>query len=107
MAGYYPNKTPFLCAAKYEGVFPSVVWGTEFGPSELSKVLDIIKETRRTLKDFDVAVTGTTTWTDQVKDGEIVQSWKAAGANWWLEMITDWVGSKSNLIKRIGQGPPD
>lgn len=106
VAGYWPNKLPFYRAAKYDGVFPGAKFGVHFGPDELKDVLSIIKKRRNNLDGFEVISGGVTTGTDASKDAEIVQPWIEAGATWFMENITDWIGTEEELLTRIQKGPP-
>jgi hypothetical protein len=107
VAGFYPHTKPFYRAAKFDGVFPTTEFGTPLGPADLKQILTIIKQERGTLRNYEVVVTGSTENLEKVKNEGILQRWREEGATWWLEMITDWIGSKKELLKLIKRGPPD
>lgn len=106
VAGYHPKTAPFRRAAQYDGVFPMAAFGQSFGPNELKQVLSVIRNARETLQDYDVVVAGSTIGSEN-SEHEIIGSWQEEGATWWLEHITDWCGSKADLLARIQRGPPE
>lgn len=106
VAGYHPNTAPFQRAARYEGVFPMTAFGESFGPAELGDVLNVVRSERGTLHNYEVVVAGSTLQSTRNEEQEIIETWQQAGATWWLEHITDWFGSKAELVARIQRGPP-
>ncbi|MFX0169529.1 MAG: LLM class flavin-dependent oxidoreductase [Candidatus Hodarchaeota archaeon] len=106
VAGYYPNTKPFQRAAEFEGVFPTAEWGVDFSPSELEQVLRIIQRYRSNLDQFDVVVSPNPL-TDENELCESIRKWAEAGATWWLDILSSWRGSASQILRRIEQGPPD
>lgn len=107
VAGYHPNIAPFRRAARYEGVFPMAAFGQPFGPAELRDVIYVIRAERESLHDYEVVVAGSTLRSTRREEQEIIGAWQQAGATWWLEHITDWFGSKAELVARIQRGPPE
>jgi alkanesulfonate monooxygenase SsuD/methylene tetrahydromethanopterin reductase-like flavin-dependent oxidoreductase (luciferase family) len=105
VAGHYPHVKPFQRAANYDGVFATPIWGDEFGPQELHQMLQIVKQHRNSLDEFDVVVSPQFP-SDRKEAKDFVSQWKAAGVSWLLEIISPWLGSKTDILERIKQGPP-
>jgi alkanesulfonate monooxygenase SsuD/methylene tetrahydromethanopterin reductase-like flavin-dependent oxidoreductase (luciferase family) len=60
------------------------------------------EEVRERAVKGEVAVNGYS----QPDEGELVRSYEAAGATWWLENLHDMRGTPDDLLARIEQGPP-
>ena len=108
VAGTWPNKKPFQRAALYDGVFPiSVDWQKSLTPDELIQIIEIVKQNRPSLDNFDVVIAGNTPG-DQRKGDQIVKPYEQAGATWWCENINflRFSNSPKLLLERIRQGPP-
>lgn len=116
IAGYWPNKKPFLRAARWDGVFPLLRTGGEPG-SDVQELRDCVKFVRdaRGNDDFDVVHLGSPTpGDDPERAREIVAPYAEAGATWWLERFTpdafgaSWKGKWpfEAMLKRLAQGPP-
>jgi alkanesulfonate monooxygenase SsuD/methylene tetrahydromethanopterin reductase-like flavin-dependent oxidoreductase (luciferase family) len=107
VGGSYPFKTPFLRAARYEGVAPvHSKWPQPITPKHLEKILEIIQDERGNLDIYDVVVCGETSGTDSRKDTEKLMPWIKSGANWWLEDIHSLRAEFDELRERIRAGPP-
>jgi alkanesulfonate monooxygenase SsuD/methylene tetrahydromethanopterin reductase-like flavin-dependent oxidoreductase (luciferase family) len=107
VGGGIPHKAPFRRAARYEGVSPvHSKWPEPVTPQLLGDVLEIVRNQRRTLDDYDVVICGATSGTDSTKDREIVESWSQAGATWFQEDINGMRADIGELRERIRAGPP-
>ncbi|MHA1949456.1 MAG: LLM class flavin-dependent oxidoreductase [Candidatus Thorarchaeota archaeon] len=108
IGGGVPNKAPFRRAARYDGVAPvHSKWPEPVTPQLLESVLEIIREERGNVKNYDVVVAGATTGTDSKKDKSTIESWIQAGATWFLEDINGMRAGIDELRERIKAGPPE
>ncbi len=107
IGGGVPHKAPFRRAARFNGVAPvHSNWPEPVEPEHLVPILDIIKEKRGSLNDFDVVISGETSGTDGDADREKIQTWEDVGVNWWLEDINNLRATFDPLLERIRAGPP-
>ena len=90
-------------AARWDGwIGPADPWGKEWTPDDLASFRETIETERDTDQPYDIA------WADvsQPDDGEKVESYRQAGATWWVELI-DWGrGSYNEAFDRVAAGPP-
>lgn len=107
VGGGIPSKAPFKRAARYDGVAPvHSKWPEPVTPQLLEDVLEIIRNERGNLEDYDVVVCGQTSGTDNTQDREIVESWSEVGTTWFIEDINGMRAEISELRERIRAGPP-
>ena len=107
IGGGWPHKAPFRRAAKYDGVAPvHSAWPEPLKPIHVMDCVDIVMQERGNLTDYDVVASGETSGTDLKSDHEILESWAAIGATWWLEDIHGLRADIDTLRKRIRNGPP-
>ena len=107
VGGGIPSKAPFKRAARYDGVAPvHSKWPEPVTPQLLEDVLEIIRNERGNLEDYDVVVCGQTSGTDNTQDREIVESWSEVGTTWFIEDINRMRAEISELRERIRAGPP-
>jgi probable F420-dependent oxidoreductase len=115
VGGFWPNKTPFKRAAKWDGAFP--LFQAETAEQELAQLKEAVcflGETRKSDQPMDIVCTGITPGNDPVKASQIVRQYAEQGATWWLEGIAwyrlgirledKWPVEK--LRERVLQGPP-
>ena len=116
VGGFWPHKAPFRRMARWDGMFPL------FEEWELEKVLPLLREALAYVREqradpttpFDVAITGVTPGDAPAIATEIVSTYAAEGATWWLEGIAPYrVGLNYEdewpleaFHERIRQGPP-
>jgi alkanesulfonate monooxygenase SsuD/methylene tetrahydromethanopterin reductase-like flavin-dependent oxidoreductase (luciferase family) len=107
VGGGVPNKAPFRRAARYDGVAPvHSKWPEPVTPPLLNDVLEIVKEERGNLDNYDIVISGQTTGSDSTKDRETVESWFQVGTTWFLEDINGMRAEIDELRERIRMGPP-
>ncbi|NWF94865.1 MAG: LLM class flavin-dependent oxidoreductase [Candidatus Thorarchaeota archaeon] len=107
VGGMWPNRAPFIRAAKYDGVVPGRNWPDVLTPSDLKTILELIEARRTTLSGFDVAVGGITSGENRGRDENTLSPWIEAGATWWFEEINAVRDKTEELEERIRHGPPD
>jgi len=118
VAGKWPNKRPFLRAARWDGVVPLKQGGTMgevMTPGDLREVRDYVLEHRSVEAPFDVVVGGHTSGKDRADDAGIVAPYIEVGATWWVEDISPWTSAGWSwgapwpldaMRERIRSGPP-
>ncbi len=107
VGGGVPHKAPFKRAARFDGVIPvHSQWPEPVQPVHLTEVLEIVKNERGNLENYDVVICGETTGTDEEKDREILHPWIDVGITWWLEDIHSIRATLDVLRDRIRDGPP-
>ncbi len=104
--GLWPNERPFLRAARWDGVQPSVRGGGWITTDEMRECIRFVAENRSGGEPFEVAYSGETPGDDAEKAREIVSPWRDAGVTWWMEFVAHWRGSIEEMRLRIRQGPP-
>lgn len=77
------------------------VTGEPLTPTEVREIVAYVNTYREKANLFDVAVYGETS-ADQHKGATLVQSYREAGATWWIEAREAF----EELRERIRQGPP-
>lgn len=119
VGGFWPRKAPFRRAARWDGVFPlgqGLPFTEMLTPEDVRAMLSFVHEQRAQMglanKPFDVAHNGISAGTDQQADYALVQTYAAAGVNWWLEHLMPERWDNGNewpldtMRQRIRQGPP-
>ncbi|MFW9834193.1 MAG: LLM class flavin-dependent oxidoreductase [Candidatus Thorarchaeota archaeon] len=107
VGGGIPNKAPFRRAARYDGVAPvHSNWPEPVTPKLLGDVLEIVKNERGNLENYDVVICDQTTGTDDKQDREIVETWSEVGVTWFMEDINGMRAEIGELRERIRMGPP-
>jgi alkanesulfonate monooxygenase SsuD/methylene tetrahydromethanopterin reductase-like flavin-dependent oxidoreductase (luciferase family) len=83
VAAHWPNRAPLRRAARWDGVFPEHADGSRLTPSELTELLDYVRQHRDAANQFDAVIAG--------KSAEVtptdLAAYAAAGMTWWLESI--------------------
>jgi hypothetical protein len=120
VAGFWPNKPPMRRAALWDGVFPLKRRATQTGtgpgpapwsdlwlqPHELADAVMYVARHRANSGHFDVIATGATPTGETAKASELVNSYREAGATWWLEWLDEQRGTFAQMRKHIQKGPP-
>jgi alkanesulfonate monooxygenase SsuD/methylene tetrahydromethanopterin reductase-like flavin-dependent oxidoreductase (luciferase family) len=104
VAGNWPHKKPFHRAAQFDGVFPQRL-SRALTSEDFHKILGYIHARRTATAAFDVVASGSTSGTDNARDGALVASFAQAGATWWVEGF-DPLQTVEQVRQRIHQGPP-
>jgi len=102
VGGFWPNKSPFLRAARWDGVIPAKM-GSSVTPKDLRDILAIIKNQRTSKAPFDAAIIHRGTKTSNAKK---IQPYVEAGLTWWLESMYRWCNSPRDMRAHIRKGPP-
>jgi len=109
VGGFWPNKPPFRCAARWDGVIPlklgrtSDSWRPE--PEDLRPILTYLKKLGTTTTPFDITIIGFGQFENQAKIDRI-RLYAAEGVTWWLENLSAYRDSPKEMRARIHQGPP-
>ncbi|HKV54507.1 MAG TPA: LLM class flavin-dependent oxidoreductase, partial [Candidatus Binataceae bacterium] len=121
VAGFWPNKPPMRRAARWDGVFPlkmprvplvgltpgaapwSILW---LQPKELGEAVSYVRQHRTDAGPFDVIASGATPPGETAKGRELVNSFREAGATWWLEWLDETRGTFAHMREHIRKGPP-
>lgn len=116
VAGLWPNRAPMRRAARWDGVYalPSYEEEGDMTPPQVREMVSYIQEYRDADAPFDVIQKGETPGDDASRAAEIVEPYRAAGATWWLEVLSAWrYGHQGGgpwpmdaIRERILQGPP-
>jgi alkanesulfonate monooxygenase SsuD/methylene tetrahydromethanopterin reductase-like flavin-dependent oxidoreductase (luciferase family) len=119
VGGFWPLKSPFRRAARWDGVFPlgqGLSFTEMLAPQDVRAMLNFVHEQRDEAglasKPYDVIHCGISSGTDQQADRELAQMYMDAGVTWWLEhLVPERWGSWSAwpleaMRQRIRQGPP-
>ncbi len=106
VGGFWPHKTPFQRAAKWDGVIPLRAPGLLPQPIDIHQVIDYVSNHRSDKAHFDVANIGWTSGFDHKKDREKISPYLEAGMTWWLESLYTKQDSPLKMRKRIRDGPP-
>ncbi len=103
-AGSWPNKKPFMRAAKLDGVIPFNNETLYPELNEMKEIIRFISEYRDVENNFDIVGYGKTSGEDIEKSKEIIREFANVGITWWTEDIN--LNTKEEVLKRIQVGPP-
>ena len=103
-AGSWPNKKPFMRAAKLDGVIPFNNETLYPELNEMKEIIRFISEYRDVENNFDIVGYGKTSGEDIEKSKEIIREFANIGITWWTEDIN--LKTKEEVLKRIQAGPP-
>ena len=110
LGGYWPRKAPALRAARWDGFCPAKV-PDEHGdgyikPDDIRAIRTFIEAHRSSSSLFDLAAGGHSPVDDPAKARAHVESFREAGATWWIEFVLPDPGEEEEALSRIKQGPP-
>jgi alkanesulfonate monooxygenase SsuD/methylene tetrahydromethanopterin reductase-like flavin-dependent oxidoreductase (luciferase family) len=88
VGGTWPGRSPFLRAARWDGVFPMRA-NQPWEVADTAAVNDAIRAARTVREPFDLAVPGDTEPDDNSRRNRHAAH-QAAGATWWIEGIHPW-----------------
>jgi len=109
VGGFWPNKRPFLRAARWDGVIPlSAEGGFLMTPDQYRELLAFIRKYRPNESPLEVVNIGNSTaaGADGSKGVKKISQYTAAGVTWWLEILYSKHNSMAKLRQRILEGPP-
>ena len=107
LGGTWPNKKPFIRAAKFDGAMPiHKNFPQELNAEEVKKINTLIMENRDSTNNFEIMISGTGFFTPE-KRIEMIKPYIDAGITWWLEHVNTLMQpSVEAMRKLVQQGPP-
>ena len=111
VVGGWPSKKSMHRAIRYDGLLPAII--KESGqvsmdpirPSQLAEIKSFIDKNRESDIPMDIIIEGRTSEKEPVESMEIVNSYREAGATWWIEALWD-EPDLEKVFSRIKMGPP-
>jgi len=109
MVGAWPSERSMRRVLRYDGLLPNKlpVDGTAepFTHGDLRAMTAWIGERRGSLDGFEIVMDGSTPASERAAAVDTAESWREAGATWWIEQ--DWDDWSPDLVRaRIAAGPP-
>ena len=102
-------RAPLRRAARWDGFAPAAEDG-ELDPevlaADVSEVLRLRAVAGLAGDGFDVCASGMTPPLDRAAAIAAVERHAEAGATWWHEIVSDWLGGLDAIRRRIDAGPP-
>ena len=100
---------PLRRAARWDGFAPAAEDGA-LDPgvfaADVAQVLRLRTDAGLAPGCFDVCASGMTPAGDAGAAREVIAPYAAAGATWWLEIVSDWLGGLGAIRRRVAEGPP-
>ena len=108
VGGEWPeHRAPFRRAARYDGVHPLLFSvPPDRQPAAIAELVSFIRDQRDDDRPFEVVFGAETVGNGSSADQDLVAKFAAAGVTWWMEPISHWRGSLSDMRERIHLGPP-
>jgi alkanesulfonate monooxygenase SsuD/methylene tetrahydromethanopterin reductase-like flavin-dependent oxidoreductase (luciferase family) len=109
VGGFWPHRAPFRRAARWDGAFPSDAASgglRPLTPEQVDQVARYVARHRTSAQPFEIVLSGETPGDDRTRAGELIASYAAAGATWWLEPLHGFRGPLEAMRTRIRQGAP-
>jgi hypothetical protein len=111
VVGGWPSKKSMYRAIRYDGLLPAII--KESGqvsmdpirPNQLAEIKSFINENRESDIPMDIIVEGRTSEKEPAEAAQIVNSYREAGATWWIEALWD-EPDLEKVFSRIKMGPP-
>jgi alkanesulfonate monooxygenase SsuD/methylene tetrahydromethanopterin reductase-like flavin-dependent oxidoreductase (luciferase family) len=105
--GMWPNKKPFIRAAKYDGIMPiHKNFPQDLTPKELKEIISLVKENRSSDDPFELIVSGTGFFNPETRV-EQIQPYIDVGITWWLEHVNTLMQPSVNAMREwVKSGPP-
>jgi hypothetical protein len=110
VVGAWPRTKSMRRALRYDGLLPNVMGEDDkvrMGsptPDEIRQMKEYITVNRHQDTPFDIVIEGQTPGNDLEKAGAIVNSYRTAGATWWIEALWG-EPDLERVISRVKQGP--
>ena len=105
VGGYWPNKAPFLRAARWDGAFPLKHRGA-MKPQDFDALKAFIDEHRVADSPYDLVTMGYLRDKPKDQQRKTIDALASAGVTWWLESFFQLKHSNDALYSQIEQGPP-
>lgn len=80
IAGWWPNKAPYRRAARWDGVVPELVGGSQPELDDVVAIREFVTSIRGSVDGFDIVLNG-----HDVLARPDLDDFAAAGVTWWLE----------------------
>ena len=110
LGGFWPRKAPALRAARWDGFCPAKVPDEQgdgsIKPADIQAIKTFIAAHRSSTAPFDLAAGGRSPADDPGKARAHLESYREAGATWWIEFVLPDPGEEEQALTRIKQGPP-
>jgi alkanesulfonate monooxygenase SsuD/methylene tetrahydromethanopterin reductase-like flavin-dependent oxidoreductase (luciferase family) len=109
VAGKWPNRRPFRRAALWDGVVPLARGRSKkdfLSLDEVKEIAAFIEKYRKADSPFNLCVSGVLPGNSVSKHIAIVETYRSAGATWWIEFAYSGTGSYRQNLDRIRSGPP-
>ncbi|HEY6411329.1 MAG TPA: LLM class flavin-dependent oxidoreductase, partial [Ktedonobacteraceae bacterium] len=110
LGGFWPRKAPALRAARWDGFCPAKVPDEQgdgyIKPADIREIESFIGKHRVSSAPFDLAAGGHSQGGDLGEACAHVESYREAGATWWIEFVLPGLGEEDEALARIKQGPP-
>ena len=104
------RRGPLRRAARWDGFAPAAEDGARDPGVFAADVAEVLRmRTEAGLAPggtFDVCASGMTPAGDLATADETIAPHAAAGATWWLEIVSDWLGGLDAIRRRVSDGPP-
>jgi len=108
IAGTWPKLAPFRRAARYDGVVP--VAGDMFSclsADQVEKLTEFVNSLRSDAHNsYDVVYSASTEPGSEPSNTNLLESFAAAGATWWMETMLAPLWDPQRARERIRRGPP-
>ena len=113
VGGFWPNRAPFRCAARWDGLTP-IGSGKPLSPEDLRDIISYTMRFRESAAPLDIVIGGHISGADRAQDAATVGAYEQAGATWWIESVGpfefgwQWNGPfpMEEMLERIRRGPP-
>jgi hypothetical protein len=107
IGGEWPNKKPFIRAAKYDGAAPiHQKFPQELSVDDFKEIKSFIEQNRTSDEPFEILKTGTGYFAPDQRI-KMINSYLDAGITWWLEHVNTLMQpSVEEMRKIVQQGPP-
>ena len=102
-------RAPLRRAARWDGFAPAAEDGAldpEVFAADVAEALQLRAAAGLAGEGFDVCASGMTSATDHAAAVAVVAPYAEAGATWWHEIVSDWLGGLDAIRCRIDAGPP-
>ncbi len=113
VVGAWPRMKSMRRVLRCDGILPMKMHAdktfADLTPADIQAIKQFVHEQRTQDTPFEIIMEDETPGDEPQKAADIVQSWAAAGASWWLEAVwktPEAQGGIEGMRKRVKQGPP-